>query len=229
MAEISTTIIKNKKTIRKYIHFSSVILIIYKYNNKVYTKKTSITYLDETKIEFSNPFFNDNIIIDEHEKMLLRVYPFDCFYIEFKSSIIDIDPIQLKISAAFPKEINKIQRRDSFRVPVSIKGLMKTDRVISEESNCQLLDISIGGALLATNESYLEQMQKGLLEFTLKDNNKKFVLKIEIRRLKKIESQKSKYKHHCGVKFTDMKPADLQLISHFITRVQLKEKAEHEE
>lgn len=142
---------------------------------------------------------------------------------EFKSKVSD------KMFGAIPllkiqliSEIEKIQRRDYFRLKIigDLKGRRVIDlkeRAFGEEFSGNLLDISGGGIMF---NSTVELNEKEMIQLNLDLNNKKMVLYGVIIRRTLNNNPKAPYTY--GVKFENITEFERNEITKFVFEMQRK-------
>lgn len=113
-------------------------------------------------------------------------------------------------------EINKIQRRDYYRLrifrEIEVRQIIdKNEKKYGESFKGNLQDISSGGLMFSTKEQFDE---KDLLEFTLDLNDHKMVVLGIVVRRNLNESYRSPYSY--GIKYVDLNMADRNAINRFI-------------
>lgn len=113
-------------------------------------------------------------------------------------------------------EINKIQRRDYYRLKIfreiEVRQIIdKNEKKYGESFKGNLQDISSGGLMFSTKEQFDE---KDLLEFTLDLNDHKMVVLGIVVRRNLNESYRSPYSY--GIKYVDLNMADRNAINRFI-------------
>ncbi|OVE73329.1 hypothetical protein BVX93_02005 [bacterium B13(2017)] len=237
MAEQLKFSITNPNIIQRYIYKDAAILILAKFRKEFKVKKSIIQ--DATIQYFSviKPFENiTDLIIDIDTILFFKLFPQDGYYLEFVSKVTEViesDNSPTLIKLEFPSSMIRIQRRQTFRVPISLLGtliinksnvLQNDDKNQDVDSNAALLDLSLGGVLVASNLRAGFNM-RGAIIFFIPDYSEAFHIDIEIRRIQKIRNPKSKYLFHYGLQFLDMNESTNQKLSRYIIKLQIQNKA----
>ncbi len=224
--------INNSAVIEKYIYKGAPILVYGRLGQELQIKRTVIFDVTSDYFLVPRPFLENPLIkIEKGMNILLRVIPKDGYYIEFSEKIIDSNLKingKLFISIKFPDEIIRVQRRDTYRIPVSIPGQLIQEENSDNQLSSDIIihDISLGGALIATN-SNIKPEKNCTLIFQIDVDSVKINCEVEARlvRLSKITSLKSKFLFHCGLQFIRMNEELNRKLYRFITLVQLSERA----
>lgn len=225
MAEVRESI-TNKLAISSYFMPNRNILVFLREEGEGNSYKTLILEAGESSFSIESP-----LLLPELKKgslLFFKMFPPDGFYIEFSSILTETFILNKKnyLKIAFPHEVIKTQRRDTFRVPVSIpaKLTFKKNRFETlSDAEATLVDLSLGGGLISTHLN-LEPGGLGKVAFSIPEETGLLELGIRVKRQKEIIHQKSKYAYSIGVEFTALTEEESQRLSRYITRLQLLER-----
>jgi c-di-GMP-binding flagellar brake protein YcgR len=235
MAEEAKFRITNPAFIQRYLYRGAPVLVFYKLDEKFEVKKIVLSDSSSDDFLIRNPFQDDpRMSIEPGTVLYFKIYPRDGYYVEFRAEVIELFERDGRgyLRMVFPESILRVQRRKAYRVPVILPAyLLPEDHGPGDylngdfgEPNACIHDLSLGGALVATNMKTRE-FGKAVLVFSLNMESRPFELDSVIRRIHKITHIKSKYLFHLGMEFSKMKEATNQKLSRYITQLQLKERA----
>lgn len=178
---------------------------------------SQIVNIQEEYVDILIPIYKKRDIHLKHGSLLkLLVMKEDAIY-ELKTVLSE------KLFGSIPllrlkgiSEINKIQRRDYYRLKIfreieARQIIDNNEKKYGESFKGNLQDISSGGLMFSTKEYFDE---KDMLEFTLDLNNHKMVVLGIVVRRNLNESYRSPYSY--GIKYVDLNTADRNAINRFI-------------
>ena len=215
--------INNKTMISQYIRSGKDVLVFVS-GHEANVKKTVITKATPPTFYIPKPFASQvGMELKKGVVIHFKMFPHDGYFIEFTAKIreIIVQDAQDLLHFDFPHEIIKVQRRDSFRVPLNLESrliLKKKDSQIIDET-ASLIDISVGGALVATHLTP-EQGLFGNLLFKAGEEEP-FEINFIVKRFKAIQTLKSTYPYTMGIEFTGISELASQRLSRLITRLQI--------
>jgi c-di-GMP-binding flagellar brake protein YcgR len=221
--------ITNHDALLRFFQINYKIFIFILNENKLKTGTSTIKEFCSDYFLVSMPVFNSEIKIEKGVKLFFKILPPDVFFFEFTSNVLEIVTIDsLKhLKMAFPDFAYKYQRRETYRLPVSLSAKITLKTSINSPNDnfiksydIRLLDLSLGGALIAC-DFHLDNQSKGIISFNIEDNDKEIPLNFEVQRIRRLKTIKSKYLFHYGIKFTAMKEAFNQKLSKYIISNQL--------
>jgi len=217
--------------IDKYLIEGQNLLVILKIAGTAKAEKSRIISIVADSFVMDAPFLAYSPdIVSKNVSLKIRIFPEDGFYVEFISVVVErfYDGEDCYLKMSYPPQILRVQRRDDFRVPVDLSALFMVLGELSEKKDVNLqeevsiLNLSLGGALIASNNFYKEDSRCSL-SFRTSEYLEGFKFIGRITRLKQIESQKSKFRFHFGFKFNViLEISIMQALSKYITAEQLK-------
>ena len=191
--------------------------ILQHYNSQV------VEFYDNDFIDILIPIYRTQDVSLRQDSILKLIISKGEAVYEFKAVIYEklfgrIPLLRLKIIS----EVNKIQRRNSFRLKMMrdvevrlVKGLK--ERKYGEKFKCNLNDISAGGLLFSSNEEFQEN---DMLELSLDLNDVKLTIFGVIVRRTLTVSYRAPYAY--GVRFESMSELDKNKITKFVFEEQRK-------
>jgi len=223
--------ITKRSVIDKYLTEGQNLLIILKIAGTVKAEKSRIISIAKESFIIDAPFLSYSPdLLSKGVSLKIRIFPEDGFYVEFSSVILErvYEGEDCYLKNSYPAQILRVQRRDDYRVPVDLAGLiviLGNDLAAKrEDEEIAILNLSLGGALIASNNYYKENSRL-ILNFRISDSEylEKFKLAGRIVRQKQVESQKSRFRFHFGFQFdTITEISIMQALSKYITATQLK-------
>ena len=215
--------INNKTLISQYITpGKDVLIFVSGHEDKV--KQTVISKVVEQSFYIEKPFASA-VGIELHKGVILhfKMFPHDGYFIEYTCKIHDIVVEETRdlLHFDFPHEIVKVQRRDSFRVPFNLEArlILKNKDTQMIDETASLIDISVGGALLATHLTP-EQGLFGNLVFKAGEEDA-FEINFIVKRVKAVQTLKSTFPYTLGIEFTGISELASQRLSRLITKLQI--------
>ena len=229
MEKIYSSEIANTSIIEGYLLEKTAVFINIEVNKIIKADESIIVENNRDVISVSNPFKDDSEVVIDPDKMLhLKIYPADCHYIDFVSKVISIftENNESFIKIAKPAKIIRYQRRSSFRVFVNINAsfTFQNKDGESKKENIHILDLSVGGALLAGSID-CNIGDKGVLIAILSTSSGPISLQCEIQRIYKMEGLGVTFDYIYGSHFLSMDDLTEKSLFKFINKVQVKEKA----
>ncbi len=218
--------INNKTLINQYISSGkNVLMFVPGHEDKV--KQSTILNVTPSGFYIQKPFASAlGLELKKGIVVNFKMFPHDGYFIEFSSKIRDVivEETQDLLHFDFPHEMIKVQRRDSYRVPLNLEARVilkiKDSQMIDETAS--LIDISVGGALLATHLTPETGLFGNLLFHP--GEGDPFEINFIVKRVKAVQTLKSTFPYTMGIEFTGISELSSQKLSRLITRLQIIER-----
>lgn len=216
----------NKSMISHYITSGKNVLI-YVSGHEANVKETIIERVVQSSFYIPKPFASAvGVDLRKGVPVHFKMFPQDGYFIEFTSKVRDVIVEETRdfLHFDFPHEIVKLQRRDSYRVPLNLEArlILKTKNSQLIDETASLIDISVGGALLATHLTP-EQGLLGNLFFKAGEEDP-FEINFIVKRVKAVQTLKSTFPYTIGIEFTGISELASQRLSRLITKLQIIER-----
>jgi len=228
MADENTIAITHKETIQNYLNPGALAYIFFKSGKHYKVTKQRLLDLNNNGFLIPHPFPNDSeVSVKPGVRFLYKIFTPNG-HLEFESPCLKLVTLKHKayIRVALPKSIARIQRRETFRVTLSCAGrfLMGSDfdkvDITGEGIQVTLLDVSLGGALLASNIK-MDVGMKGTLIFRFPTLPEPLYLSGRIQRANSLKSLKGKYKYRYGFRIDRIDANSEYKLSRLLNELQL--------
>lgn len=248
----SRTKITNKETIKRYLPASQPAVFIYRKPDKSLSSFRGILYHRDENLFFEYDNEVNDIKIGAGDEIFVRVFSPGAQFNEFRIVITQEEEQTKKMLCSLPPLITRVQRRKSYRVILSLdvvimKGVLTEnaaqgghiwlnnplefdyqDNMLLET---RMLDLSIGGMLVLSYKPY-EINNNITVFFPVIDKDGDLIyLEIGARccRNREITTKNDELIYHSGFEFININNKINQVISRYVTRLQIKSRRDNED
>jgi c-di-GMP-binding flagellar brake protein YcgR len=224
LAAENTEIITDQNFIRKYLVSGESLFVFIKMGPSYQFDRTYIISCEDQGFFIPKPFQKESqIILAPGMEFFFKLFPFEGYF-EFSCICQEIKPAKGKdcLFFPYPSSLNRIQRRQAFRVPISLPG-----KYIVKGSACfihevTVTDLSVSGARMVSNFS-VKADSEGTLSFVLPGwPRQNLSIPVKVQRVQNTNSEKSHFAFSYGLHFLSLTVQQEKILSRFITEVQLR-------
>lgn len=228
MDKDSRSIIQNPDTILNLLSRGGDSFWVLKKRSDGYKMIPGILYIShDSKLIFSVNLKSRELALSlQNSALTFLVHKIDCS-LEFQTTCLHSfqDPTGFHIELAIPIAISRLQRRQSYRVPVHTEGVfipVKSTSADLKSYPCLLVDLSLHGCLIVTVEK-LNLGEKGHMSFILPSNQQTCSIDSTVQRERDLkELAKSLYNYQYGIKFNYLEAAIEKQLAAYLNQLQIQ-------
>ncbi|MBN2143068.1 MAG: PilZ domain-containing protein [Candidatus Aureabacteria bacterium] len=217
-------IITDQNFIRKYLVTGESLFVFIKIGTSYQFDKTYVFSCDEERFLIQRPYQKgQRVILTPGMEFFFKLFPFEGYF-EFSCICGEILTFKGKECLVFPypSSLTRIQRRQAFRVPISLPG-----KFVIKSSSCfihdvTVTDLSVAGARISANFNVTADSE-GTLSFLFPVQPPvTFSVPVRIQRAQKITNERSNYAFSYGLLFLSLTSVQEKILSRYVNEVQLR-------